>query len=62
MGLKLSGPSHGSGMWDAVKYAVESGWPATSRLALLMIVRYGLCGGGIWIGIRAIASTRAWFI
>jgi hypothetical protein len=57
MNLQIPGPPAGPGLWDAVKYALEQkDRDATRRLAVLLLIIYGLCCGTVWFDLRALGA------
>jgi hypothetical protein len=53
MNVKLPVPPGGPGLWDAVKYALkQKDREATKRLALLLLIIYGLCCGAVFLGFQ----------
>jgi hypothetical protein len=47
MNLNLTGPPGGSGLWEAVKIAIQGGWQMTIRFAVLLILIYLLGSGAV---------------
>lgn len=57
MELKINGAPGGSGMWEAVKVAIQGGWPTTTRLAVLLILIYLLCSEATHLVVAAVADA-----